>query len=211
MDLYLFDFDETLYDYNFRIRLPALSLITGVSQYRLAKDWWTGGFERRAEAGEWSTADEYIAEFNTQTGAQLTLEKWRETRMLASTRISASVEALRRAASLGTVGILTNNPSPFAASFAIMAPDVAEIVIGDNVLVSSELGVRKPDAEIYHRALKHFNAEAKNTFFTDDSTRNVEGAVAVGIHAYQIKWIKGEPQTAELDAAITAFAERARD
>lgn len=209
MDLYLFDFDETLYDYNFRIRLPALSLITGVSQYRLAKDWWSVGFEKRAEAGEWPTADEYLAEFGKQTGAKLTLEQWRETRMLASTPILGSVNALRRAATLGTVGILTNNPSPFAASFAIMAPDVAEIV-GDNVLVSSDLGVRKPDAEIYHRALERFGAEAHNTFFTDDSASNIEGANALGIHGYVIEWVKDDPQTDALDDAITLFSDRAR-
>lgn len=210
MDLYLFDFDETLYDYNFRIRLPALSLLTGVSQYRLAKDWWAGGYERRAEAGEWPNSDEYLAEFEKRTGARLTLEQWRETRMLASTCIQGSVNALRRAATLGTVGILTNNPSPFAESFSTMAPEVAQIV-GNNVLVSSDLAVRKPDAEIYHRALAHFGAEAKNTFFTDDSTNNIAGAIAVGIHGYQIKWVNDEPQTDGLDEAITAFTERARD
>ncbi|MEO7348824.1 MAG: HAD family phosphatase [Terrimesophilobacter sp.] len=209
MDLYLFDFDETLYDYNFRIRLPSLSLITGVSQYHLAKSWWAGGFERRAEAGEWPTGKEYVAEFCKITGAKLTLEQWRETRMLASTPIPASVEALRRAAKLGTVGILTNNPSPFSETFSVMAPDVAAIV-SDNVLVSSDLGVRKPDAEIYRRALAHFGAEARNTFFTDDSRRNVEGANAVGIHGYLIEWVKDVPQTAGLDAAITTFAERDR-
>lgn len=209
MDLYLFDFDETLYDYNFRYRLPALSLVTGVSQYRLAKDWWAAGFERRAEAGEWPTAEEYLAEFNKQTDAQLTLENWRETRMLASTPIPASVETLRRAASLGTVGILTNNPSPFAESFSILAPEVADIV-GENVLVSSDLGVRKPDPEVYHRALAKFGAEASNTFFTDDSAHNVAGAASVGIHAHQIGWIGDVPQTAELDAAVTVFAARAR-
>ncbi len=209
MDLYLFDFDETLYDYNFRYRLPAISLVTGVSQYRLAKDWWSAGFEKRAEAGEWPTADEYLVEFTKQTGAHLTLEKWRETRMLASTRIDGSVEALRRASTLGTVGVLTNNPSPFAESFAIMAPDVAAIV-GDNVLVSSDLGVRKPDAEIYHLALERFGAKPQNTFFTDDSATNVAGAVAIGIHAYQIEWIKDEPQPEKLEKAITAFADRDR-
>ncbi len=209
MDVYLFDFDETLYDYDFRIRLPALSLITGVSQFRLAKDWWSAGFERRAEAGEWATSEEYLAEFEKQTGAKLTLETWRETRMLASTCIPGSLEVLRRAASLGTVGVLTNNPSPFAESFAIMAPDVAEIV-GGNVLVSSDLGVRKPDADIYHRALEHFGADAKNTFFTDDSASNVLGAIAVGIHGHQIRWVDGEPNTVELDAAVTAFSERTR-
>lgn len=209
MDLFLFDFDETLYDYNFRIRLPTLSLITGVSQYDLAKDWWSAGFEKRAEAGEWATAQEYLAEFEKQTGATLTLEHWRETRMLASTPIPGSIDALRKAAELGTVGILTNNPSPFAASFSVMAPDIAQIV-GDNVLVSSDLGVRKPDAAIYRRALEHFGAKAENTFFTDDSARNVAGAAAVGIHAYLIEWIKDEPQTGALMDAVMAFAKRTR-
>ncbi len=210
MDLYLFDFDETLYDYNFRIRLPALSLITGISQYRLAKDWWAAGFERRAEAGEWSTSREYLDAFNEQTGAKLTLEQWRETRMLASTPIPDSVAALRRAVELGRVGVLTNNPSPFAESFSILAPDVAELV-GSNVLVSSDLGMRKPDPEIFRRALDHFGAEAKDTFFTDDSLANVHGAESVGIRGHRIEWRGDEPQTAGLHAAISAFSERTRE
>lgn len=207
MDVYLFDFDQTLYEYNFRLRLPALSLITGVSQYRLAKDWWAGGFEKRAEAGEWSTATEYLAEFEKQTGAALTLEQWRETRMLASTRIEGSLESLRRAATLGAVGVLTNNPSPFAESFAIMAPDVADIV-GDSVLVSGKLGARKPDAEIYRRALDHFGAAPDSAFFTDDSAANVEGARAIGMCGHRFTWVDGTPQVDALDAAITAFATR---
>jgi FMN phosphatase YigB (HAD superfamily) len=82
--------------------------------------------------------------------------------------------------------------------------------VGDNVLVSSGLGVRKPDAAIYYRALEHFGAEARNTFFTDDSVRNVEGAAAVGIHSHRIEWVQGVPQIDALEHAITAFAKRAR-
>ncbi|TXN28549.1 hypothetical protein [Lacisediminihabitans profunda] len=63
MDLYFFDFDTTLYTYDSRKRLPALSLASGVSQYHLAKTWWESGFEIRAESGEWPTAAEYLAEF----------------------------------------------------------------------------------------------------------------------------------------------------
>lgn len=207
MDLYLFDFDETLYDYDFRLRLPALSLVTGLSQYDLAKSWWAGGFERRAEAGEWPTSTEYFDQFERVTGAKLTLETWRETRMLASTRIPGAIEALRRAATLGTVAVLTNNPSPFAESLAVLAPDVAGVV-GDNVLVSSDLGIRKPDAGIYRLALARFAAEAENTFFTDDSVGNVAGAAAVGIHAHRIAWVDGVAQVGDLESAITAFAER---
>jgi putative hydrolase of the HAD superfamily len=209
VDLYLFDFDETLYDYDYRVRLPALSLLTGVSQYDLAKRWWAGGFERRAEAGEWPSSAEYLAQFEEVTGAALTLEGWRETRMLASTPIPGAIEALRRAAALGTVGVLSNNPSPFAESFAILAPDVAAIV-GDNVLVSSDLGVRKPDAGIYRLALERFGVEPEDAFFADDSEANVTGAEAVGITGHRIAWARDVADTQGLAAAIEAFATRER-
>lgn len=208
MDLYLFDFDETLYEYDFRIRLPALSLLTGVSQYDLAKTWWAGGFERRAEAGAWPTSTEYLEQFARVTGARLTLEGWQETRMLASTPIPGAIEALRRAVDLGTVAVLTNNPSPFAESFPVLAPDVAALV-GDRVLVSSDLGIRKPDPKIYELALERFGAVPENTFFTDDSKANVAGAEAVGITGHVIAWQDGAANIRDLDSAIEAFATRA--
>ena len=72
MDLYLFDFDKTLYGYDFHRRLPALSRATGVSQYDLASKWWAAGYEARAESGEWPDADAYLEKFAEITGATLT-------------------------------------------------------------------------------------------------------------------------------------------
>lgn len=207
MDLYFFDFDKTLYAYDFRMRLPVLSLVTGASQYHLARTWWAGGFEVRAEAGEWPTSDEYLAKFERVTGSRLTLENWQEARALASTVIPASVEALRRASTLGTVSLLSNNPSPFAESLPVLAPDVTAIV-GENRVVSCQLGVRKPDARIFELALERYGARAEDTFFVDDSASNLEGAQAHGIHTHQLAYVKGVPQTDALDEAITRFANR---
>ena len=207
MDLYFFDFDQTLYAYDFRMRLPALSLVTGASQYHLAKTWWAGGYEERAEAGEWPTSAEYLAEFERVTGSRLTLENWQEARALASTVIPASVDALRRASTLGTVSLLSNNPSPFAESLPVLAPDVTAIV-GENRLVSCQLGVRKPDSWIFELALARYGARAEDTFFVDDSAGNLEGARALGIHTHQLAYVKGVPQTDALDEAITRFASR---
>ena len=207
MDLYFFDFDKTLYAFDFRMRLPALSLVTGASQYHLAKTWWAGGYEERAEAGEWPTSAEYLAEFERVTGSRLTLENWQEARALASTAIPASVDALRRASTLGTVSLLSNNPSPFAESLPVLAPDVTAIV-GENRLVSCQLGVRKPDARIFELALARYGARPEDTFFVDDSAGNIEGARALGIHTHQLAYVKGVPQTDALDEAITRFASR---
>ena len=60
MDLYLFDFDKTLYAYDFHFPLPALSLVTGLSQSHLAEIWWAGGCELRAESGEWPRSDQSL-------------------------------------------------------------------------------------------------------------------------------------------------------
>ncbi len=206
MTLFFFDFDKTLYAYNFRKRLPELSRLTGVSQYRLAKLWWAGGYEKRAESGEWRDPAEYFAEFERVTGAHLTLEDYQVSRHMASTPIPGSVEALRHAATLGTVSLLSNNPSPFAASLPVLAPDVCAIV-GENRLVSCDLGVRKPDPRVYMRALERYGASAEETFFADDSAENIAAAAAIGITAHQLTYVSGVPQVQALRDAIDAFAE----
>lgn len=208
-DVYFFDFDKTLYAYDFRLRLPTLSLITGVSEYRLAKTWWAAGFESRAEAGQWPTSADYLEQFERITGAKLSLENWREARALASTRIEGSMDALARASTLGTAALLSNNPAPFGESLAVLAPDVAAIV-GDNRLVSYQLGLRKPDPAIFTRALETLGSRPENTFFVDDSASNVAGAASIGIHAHHLSYLGGVPQIDALNRAIDAFASRER-
>ena len=201
MDLYLFDFDKTLYGYDFHRRLPALSLATGVSQYDLASKWWAAGYEARAESGEWPDADAYLEKFAEITGATLTIAEWQDARLQAMSRIEGSVAALRRASELGTVSLLTNNPSIFVESLPRLAPDVAAIV-GAHLVTSCSLHARKPAAEAYERALTRFGAEPQNTFFTDDNAVNIAAAAALGIHAHHFT----SPESLQL--AIADFAGR---
>lgn len=197
MDLYLFDFDKTLYAYDFRERLPALARAAGVSQYRLASRWWAPGFELRAEAGEWPTADEYLDAFADETGStRITLEQWADARIRASHPNPGVVATLARARDLGTVSLLSNNPSVFAAALPLIAPDVVTL-LGENRLVSAGLGVRKPDARVFELALERYGASAVDTFFVDDSAENVDGARALGITAHHY--------TGDDDALFAAF------
>lgn len=204
MDLYLFDFDKTLYAYDSSKRLPAQARLGSVSQYHLAKTWWAAGFEREAESGRWPTASEYLDEFARVTGARLTLDQWIEARRAASTPLPGMIDQLRHAATLGTVSLLSNNPSPFGEALPIMAPDVAD-VLGDNVLVSYRLGVRKPSPEIYRLALDAYGADARDTFFVDDSLSNVEAAASIGITTHHFT---GDRDNAvSLTQAIAAVGE----
>jgi putative hydrolase of the HAD superfamily len=203
VDLYFFDLDKTLYAYDFRYRLPELSRLSGVSQYGLATRWWADGFEARAEVGEWPTPEAYLDEFAEVTGGRrLSLDEWASARRLAMSRIPESVAALTRAAELGTVSLLSNNPAATAGALPLIAPDVAEI-LGPNALFSCMLGARKPDPLMYERALKRYGVAASDTFLLDDNRANIAGAVSVGIAAVHFTQGRTDPV-----AAVEAFARR---
>ena len=210
MDVYFFDCDKTLYDYDFHKRLPRLAELAGVSQYRLASSWWAGGHERAAEIGEYSTSEEYLAAFAAVTGARLSLEQWCEARQAAMTPIPGAIRALHEAAELGTVSLLSNNPIPFKDSLPVLMPDVVG-VLRDNDLISAVLGARKPERRIYTRALGRFGALPENAILFDDSLENVQGAREAGMHAFH--FTKRDDGTFDIDGmreAIRAFAGRSR-
>lgn len=56
----------------------------------------------------------------------------------------------------------------------------------EKVYYSNELGMRKPDPEIYKYVLNDANLNPEETIFVDDLKVNVEGAKSVGIQAIQI-------------------------
>ena len=55
--------------------------------------------------------------------------------------------------------------------------------IFDEIVLSAEEGIQKPDPEIYHRALTQLGIAPGEAIFVDDRERNVEGAREVGMHA----------------------------
>lgn len=57
----------------------------------------------------------------------------------------------------------------------------------DGTTVSADLGLLKPDPQIYHAMLNQHGIDASETVFIDDMLYNVEGAQAVGMFAIQFK------------------------
>ena len=53
----------------------------------------------------------------------------------------------------------------------------------DQVTFSYELGVIKPEPEIYRHAIQGLGVEPTEALFLDDRPENVEGARAAGLHA----------------------------
>lgn len=81
------------------------------------------------------------------------------------------------------LGVLTNNVREFRPMWWPMLP-FAELF--DDVIDSHEVGLRKPNPEIYLLALQRLGAEAGRTAFLDDVASNVEGARSIGIIGIQV-------------------------
>lgn len=54
--------------------------------------------------------------------------------------------------------------------------------ISDEMIVSAEVGLRKPDKRFYKYALSHLNSEPHETLFVDDTLENIKAAKLLGIH-----------------------------
>jgi putative hydrolase of the HAD superfamily len=66
----------------------------------------------------------------------------------------------------------------------------------DSMVISAEVGVAKPKAEIYQIALDRLGVSPNEAVFVDDSPENVEGARAVGMSA--IHFVEPEQAIAQL-------------
>jgi len=51
----------------------------------------------------------------------------------------------------------------------------------DDMIISAEVGLVKPDARIFHLAVEQLGVDANQTVFVDDMQRNIEGAKNVGL------------------------------
>ncbi len=70
----------------------------------------------------------------------------------------------------------------------------------DDLLISAEVGLVKPDPAIYRLALQRLEAQPHEAVFIDDMPANVEGANRVGMHA--IRFVNPDQTRAELEALI---------
>jgi HAD superfamily hydrolase (TIGR01509 family) len=183
MLLFIFDMDDVLYDYDWRVRMDGLTELTGLTIPQLRERWWQDGAEERAEAGGFADADAYLDAFNRALGVSVSEEDWVRVRGSAMTPWPESIAAVERAKQLGRVTLLTNNGPLTAKHLRSLAPELVS-VFGDDLYTSSDYGARKPDPEVFTAVLEQYDAKPEDAFFADDLLTNIEGALSVGITAH---------------------------
>ncbi len=188
--LFIFDMDDVLYDYDWRVRMAGMTKITGHSLDELRRRWWNDAGEWAAEAGVYTTAEEYLAAFERAVGTSIDEDEWVRIRGSAMTAWPESLAAVRRAAELGQVTLLTNNGALVSKHLRTLAPELVEL-FGDHLFTSSDYGARKPNPVVFERVLESYGVSAANTFFADDMRINVEGAASVGITAHLFRGPEG--------------------
>jgi putative hydrolase of the HAD superfamily len=91
-------------------------------------------------------------------------------------------------------GLLTNNAREFEEFWKPLVP-LDELF--DDIVDSSEVGLRKPDPRIYELALGRLGVDAAEAVFIDDAPGNVVGAERVGLRAVLIG-----PQRSDVPVAL---------
>jgi putative hydrolase of the HAD superfamily len=197
--LFIFDMDDVLYSYDWRLRMQGMTTITGFDLDELRRRWWHDEGEWAAEAGQFESADAYLTAFESAMGMPIDEAEWVRVRAAAMVPWPDSLAAVRRASELGEITLLTNNGPLAHKHLATLAPDLVDL-FGDHLFTSSHYGARKPDPRVFERVLAAYGVAAEDAFFADDMRMNVDGARSVGITAHHFR------SGADLLAAVERFA-----
>lgn len=89
------------------------------------------------------------------------------------------------------LGIISNTNAVHVAWLHTLIPEFAHF---QSVILSSDVGLLKPDPAIYHLALNQLAILPEAALFVDDIGENVRGATAVGLHAiHHQNWDQTRP------------------
>jgi HAD superfamily hydrolase (TIGR01509 family) len=197
--LYIFDMDDVLYDYDWRHRMRGMTELTGLSLDRMRELWWHDDGEWAAEAGVFTTPEEYLAAYESAIGMAVDEAEWVRIRGAAMTVRPGAIAAVERAAELGDITLLTNNGALAAKHLRALAPELVPL-FGEHLYTSSHYSARKPDPVVFERVLEAYGRAASEAFFVDDMAENIAGAASIGITAH----LYSSPE--ELLSAIEEFA-----
>jgi len=87
-------------------------------------------------------------------------------------------------------GLLSNAWSPdvsliFTERYGVPRERLEQVL--DALVSSAEVGVQKPDPQMYQTVLERLGVQANEAIFVDDFQRNIDGALRLGMRAILFK------------------------
>ena len=175
----LFDFGRVLVDFDFRHAFSRWADATGLSTLAIEKAFVQDAMYCAHERGELSWG-EYAQHLRSILNLDLSdfalIEGWNAIFLNPVPGVSSTVDAL---SSRFRLFVLSNTNQTHYEYWSRQYASVLKPF--DSLLCSHALGARKPEPEIYLRALSNIGVDANEVLFFDDIPTNVAGAQAVGM------------------------------
>ncbi|WP_438288377.1 glucose-1-phosphatase [Edwardsiella tarda] len=183
--LYIFDLGNVIVDIDFQRVLGVWSRYSGAPLATLSKRFTMGETFRQHERGE--IDDETFARrLCAEMGISLSFAQfelgWQAIFVALRPEVIAIMQRLRTQGE--RVVVLSNTNRLHTHFWPKHYPQVAAAC--DRMYLSQDLGMRKPEAEIYRYVLEQERATAAQTVFFDDNHDNIAAAQALGIRAIQV-------------------------
>jgi putative hydrolase of the HAD superfamily len=183
IEIAIFDLDDVLCRYDLGRRLRVLSQISGKMPRDIRAALWDSGFEDAADAGQYPTAEEYLAEFARRLGHPISRAQWIEARRASITPWPDMLALVREVGHKKRIALFSNNGPLMKKSLAEVFPEAAGI-FGEDVYFSCEFRSKKPNPESYRRLVARLGLEPAAAWFTDDKKSNVDGARIAGLQTH---------------------------
>jgi putative hydrolase of the HAD superfamily len=214
LEAVLFDWGGTLQEFAWDDELLAAGHRAGLEALGRGEEGaaaFTARFRRETLPALLAERLDYAEELRRLLGADADVERfldaehaaWRPARALVSTA-HALLESLRdRGLRLAVVANSWPEPP------RLVRRELDEVGVGervDAVVLSGDVGARKPDAAIFEAALAALDADADAALFVGDRLRDdVAGAAAVGMTTVQALWFGVDDARGDVEPDYLAF------
>lgn len=178
--LYIFDLGNVIVDIDFNRVMGVWSDYSRVPLANLQKSFSMGEAFHNHERGQISDED-FAAAICHEMGMALSFEQfsagWQAIFVALRPDVINVMKKLREEGH--RVVVLSNTNRLHTEYWPEQYPQVAEAA--DKIYLSQEMGMRKPDAEIYQKLLETEGFSPEQAVFFDDNADNIKGAQALGI------------------------------
>ncbi len=178
--LYIFDLGNVIVDIDFNRVMGVWSDYSRIPLANLQKSFVMGEAFHRHERGQISDED-FAAAVCQEMALPLSFDQfaagWQAVFVALRPEVISIMKQLREQGH--RVVVLSNTNRLHTHFWPGEYPQIAEAA--DKIYLSQEMGMRKPDAEIYLKLLETEGVSADRAVFFDDNADNIKGAQAVGI------------------------------
>ncbi|MDB5226533.1 MAG: hypothetical protein JWN78_726 [Bacteroidota bacterium] len=184
ISLILFDLGKVIFDYSWNNTFLYWSDITGIPLEEIQSRFVLNEIWNEYECGK-KSPQEICRFINSQINIKLTQKEFEEGCNNIYLELYEGInELLMELKNKYRIAALTNTNEVHCKVWLKRYENT--LVHFEKIFISNEMGMRKPDKNIYLQTLKQLNVQPQEVLFLDDLKENIESAKSIGIHTIQV-------------------------